>query len=386
MKMKNNCETRFGKVQPWLLVNLSGTEAAIYTFMAMNAGKSGKSLVSQKGISEYFNFSKSLVSKAIKKLTDIGYIEKIHSQYGVTFKVYWDEKEPNFETRVSPQETKVSKSDQKGVAPQETKVSVQETHSAGNTSNDGAYSDPKEIIKNNKEYMSFSTTCSEEKRDLPYEKEENEINHSHEVKNDKGEFYQEVKEVYSYLSSKTGKSFSPDSKHSKHLRGRLREYGNDLTVEILKGIIDLKVSDWKGDSKMKQYLRPDTLFNAEKFEKYLDQYLDSPVKRTNNLSFRENIFTVEDLKKLSHLNDTDILIYDFLPTETGRQWGMTSLRQGRSEVKNIKSHIRKKTAVCQIIGYWDADKKMDVMFEKPANFKPSIIDNPETVESYLKAS
>ena len=76
--------------------------------------------------------------------------------------------------------------------------------------------------------------------------------------------YQEVVE---YLNQKTGKNFKHTSKVTqRHIRARLAE---GFTVSDFKQVIDKKCSDWLRDQKMKEYLRPETLFGA-KFESYLN--------------------------------------------------------------------------------------------------------------------
>ena len=76
--------------------------------------------------------------------------------------------------------------------------------------------------------------------------------------------YQEVVE---YLNQKTGKNFKHTSKVTqRHIRARLAE---GFTVSDFKQVIDKKCSDWLRDQKMKEYLRPETLF-GKKFESYLN--------------------------------------------------------------------------------------------------------------------
>lgn len=76
--------------------------------------------------------------------------------------------------------------------------------------------------------------------------------------------YQEVVE---YLNQKTGKNFKHTSKVTqRHIRARLAE---GFTVSDFKQVIDKKCSDWLRDQKMKEYLRPETLFGT-KFESYLN--------------------------------------------------------------------------------------------------------------------
>ena len=76
--------------------------------------------------------------------------------------------------------------------------------------------------------------------------------------------YQEVVE---YLNQKTGKNFKHTSKVTqRHIRARFAE---GFTVSDFKQVIDKKCSDWLRDQKMKEYLRPETLFGT-KFESYLN--------------------------------------------------------------------------------------------------------------------
>lgn len=74
-------------------------------------------------------------------------------------------------------------------------------------------------------------------------------------------------EVIDYLNQKTGKNFKHTSKVTqRHIRARLAE---GFTVNDFKKVIDNKCSDWLRDQKMKEYLRPETLFGT-KFESYLN--------------------------------------------------------------------------------------------------------------------
>lgn len=74
-------------------------------------------------------------------------------------------------------------------------------------------------------------------------------------------------EIVQYLNQKTGKNFKHTSKVTqRHIRARLAE---GFTVSDFKQVIDKKCSDWIRGQKMKEYLRPETLFGA-KFESYLN--------------------------------------------------------------------------------------------------------------------
>ena len=74
-------------------------------------------------------------------------------------------------------------------------------------------------------------------------------------------------EIVQYLNQKTNKNFKHTSKVTqRHIRARLAE---GFTVSDFKQVIDKKCSDWLRDQKMKEYLRPETLFGT-KFESYLN--------------------------------------------------------------------------------------------------------------------
>ncbi len=77
----------------------------------------------------------------------------------------------------------------------------------------------------------------------------------------------EIAEIIAYLNSALGTSYKPRSKESvKHISARLDE---GFTVSDFKAVIDSKVSQWGRDQKMREYLRPVTLFAPSKFEGYL---------------------------------------------------------------------------------------------------------------------
>ena len=74
-------------------------------------------------------------------------------------------------------------------------------------------------------------------------------------------------EIVQYLNQKTNKNFKHTSKVTqRHIRATLAE---GFTVSDFKQVIDKKCSDWLRDQKMKEYLRPETLFGT-KFESYLN--------------------------------------------------------------------------------------------------------------------
>lgn len=88
-----------------------------------------------------------------------------------------------------------------------------------------------------------------------------------------------------YLNEKAGKKFSIHSEaHLKFVRARFAE---GKTLEDFKAVIDKKIIDWLGNEN-ERYLRPETLFNATKFEGYLNQ----PTRKNKDSTIR----TMEDTK------------------------------------------------------------------------------------------
>ncbi|MDT8282530.1 MAG: conserved phage C-terminal domain-containing protein, partial [Gammaproteobacteria bacterium] len=72
------------------------------------------------------------------------------------------------------------------------------------------------------------------------------------------------------LNLLTGKNFKPVESNLKLIRARLSE--NHTSSEMLD-VVAMKVERWHG-GKMDEYLRPATLFNAEKFNQYVGELPD----------------------------------------------------------------------------------------------------------------
>ena len=89
------------------------------------------------------------------------------------------------------------------------------------------------------------------------------------------------KEVIDYLNLKAGKNFKLVESNKKHINARIKE---GFTLDDFKKVIDNKVTEWKNDDKMNQYLRPETLFSS-KFQ----SYLNSEPKQNFNGKRKENV-------------------------------------------------------------------------------------------------
>lgn len=78
-------------------------------------------------------------------------------------------------------------------------------------------------------------------------------------------FKDEIVEVLDYLNLKASRNYKPVEANAKFIIARLND---GATVDDMKLVIDSKVKEWAGDAKWSKYLRPATLFNAEKFAQY----------------------------------------------------------------------------------------------------------------------
>lgn len=104
------------------------------------------------------------------------------------------------------------------------------------------------------------------------------IEHNHElVVSEKKLSKQEIGEIIiKYLNEKTGKRFRPVASNLKFINARLDE---GYTIDDLKYVIDVKVADNKAGRFENLYLRPETLFNATKFQSYVNQELTTNGKK-----------------------------------------------------------------------------------------------------------
>lgn len=103
------------------------------------------------------------------------------------------------------------------------------------------------------------TECALEIRDKSKEEERKE--------KEKEKRERDVTEVIEYLNARSGKQFRTNGKETRSLiRARL---SSGYTVDDLKAVVDSKCAAWGADQRMREYLRPSTLFAPKKFDEYL---------------------------------------------------------------------------------------------------------------------
>lgn len=90
---------------------------------------------------------------------------------------------------------------------------------------------------------------------------------SNSYSNTSNSFKDTINIILEYLNIKAKKRFKNVESNAKFIRARLEEGYNEAD---LKQVIDTKVADWL-DTDHAKYLRPETLFNATKFQSYINE-------------------------------------------------------------------------------------------------------------------
>ena len=76
-----------------------------------------------------------------------------------------------------------------------------------------------------------------------------------------------IKKVIEYLNLKSGATYTNNKSNSECISARIED---GFTISEFKIVIDRKCRQWMGTTQEK-YLRPITLFQAKKFENYLNE-------------------------------------------------------------------------------------------------------------------
>ncbi|MCS1384802.1 conserved phage C-terminal domain-containing protein [Lysinibacillus sphaericus] len=88
-----------------------------------------------------------------------------------------------------------------------------------------------------------------------------------------------VHEIIAHLNKTAQKNFKATTAATNRLiHARLKD---GYTLDHFKCVIDTKAKQWLHNPDMNKYLRPDTLFNATKFESYLNEKQSAPTNQTH---------------------------------------------------------------------------------------------------------
>lgn len=74
-----------------------------------------------------------------------------------------------------------------------------------------------------------------------------------------------AKAVIQHLNDQTGSNFRAVESNLKLIRGRV---GEGYSQDEIRAVVDMKCREWGSDPRMRNYLRPATLFNATNFAQY----------------------------------------------------------------------------------------------------------------------
>lgn len=139
------------------------------------------------------------------------------------------------------------------------------------------------LLQCNTNATQMQRTCSVEK-EIEIEKEI-----------DKDNMSTDIDSIVAYLNLKAGTHYQSSTPKTRTLiKARFKEH---FTVDDFKTVIDKMTAAWINDSKMRQYLRPETLFGT-KFEGYLNRD-DKPV--TKKGSFNDMMHTEYDMEALEKM-------------------------------------------------------------------------------------
>lgn len=92
--------------------------------------------------------------------------------------------------------------------------------------------------------------------------------------NGKAKYVPEAKRVIEYLNATAGKAFelrTPSGDLTANAEAIIARLKEGYTGEQLREVVMLKASQWRGDEKMDEFLRPQTLFGKQKFQQYVGE-------------------------------------------------------------------------------------------------------------------
>ncbi|HEO7922169.1 TPA: conserved phage C-terminal domain-containing protein [Streptococcus agalactiae] len=108
----------------------------------------------------------------------------------------------------------------------------------------------------------------------------------------------EIRIPIAYLNQVTGSNYKFVDANTNLVKAR---FNDKYTLDDFKKVIDTKFTDWGNDPQWSKYLRPSTLFNATKFESYLNSQT-KVFKPNSNIPDWSNP-TIEDPNILNFLED-----------------------------------------------------------------------------------
>lgn len=91
---------------------------------------------------------------------------------------------------------------------------------------------------------------------------------------------EQITKVIQMFNELTGSRYSDKTKSNReHINARLEE---GRTMEEIRAVILDRIKKWGNDPKMKQYIRPSTIFIPANFDKYLNEIPKEVIDATND--------------------------------------------------------------------------------------------------------
>ena len=118
-------------------------------------------------------------------------------------------------------------------------------------------------------------------------------------------------DLIQYLNEKTGSDYKADLSNAKRVQTLLE---SGYSPAELRSVIDKKVDEWYGDSKMRSYLRPSTLF-GDKFGEYLAAPISVAAERERDQKKKQSDLNRELEEKRKALADMKESLKDADKTE-----------------------------------------------------------------------
>lgn len=247
-------------IQGWMVneLKLKGNDLIVFAIIyGFSQDKGNKCTVSLKYFQNSLNVSKNTVLKSISFLTEKEFITKEQSVFNnVTFNAYFFNKDM------------VQKMNN-GLKKDVSVCSENELGAVHKLTKGGSVSEHNNAINNiTKNIEDNKTLFPEGEIDFPIQ-------------------------ILNYLNEKKPSKipFKPTPQNLTEIKTRIKE---KYSFEDFKRVIDFKISEWANDKKMKQYIRPETLFGG-KFDGYLIRAMEGNYSNDGSQNFELNQTEKADL-------------------------------------------------------------------------------------------
>lgn len=261
----------FAKLEETVILNknLSGEAIRLYALMLIRGHKEGKCKYKIDTLAKALGWGRSKVKTLLSALTDNNLIIKHKGRGASSYELRGVENQPPDGRNSTPPDF-IDYIDLKDFFKKKTGVPV--TRPATPFSNEEKEREEKEEKENEKE---------EEEKEIKRKAEE-EIGRGGKSYSELGKTDDEelkatelarkklAEEVMDYFNLVTDSHYPYKNYYMKFIVERI--YNNWVTMIEFKKVIDGKTRKWKGDRKMKQYLKPSVLFSSNNFGGYLSEF------------------------------------------------------------------------------------------------------------------